>query len=222
MPDADWSKLTGRFLVLDGGEGSGKSTQSKRLAAWLRDRGLDVTHVRDPGGTDISERVRGLLLDPANDAMAMRCEMLLYMAARAQLVVERIRPALDAGGMVVADRFVSSTLAYQLGGDGLSVDDIERVAAVATGGLVPDLTVLLDVPVEQARGRHVAKPVLFAGAEQVDLDRIERRPTEYHRRVRQNYLDQAARHPSRHAVVDATRDADAVFADVLAAIADLR
>ena len=222
MDAADWSRLAGRFVVLDGGEGSGKSTQSKRLAAWLRDRGLDVTHVRDPGGTDISERVRGLLLDPANDEMAMRCEMLLYMAARAQLVAERIRPALDAGGVVVADRFVSSTLAYQLGGDGLRADDIEAVAGVATGGLVPDLTVILDVPVEQARGRHVTKPVLFAGAEQVDLDRIERRPEEYHRRVRHNYLDQAARHPARYAVVDATRDADAVFADVLAAIADLR
>ena len=191
----DLHNLRGKFLVLDGGEGCGKSTQIKRLADHLRDRGLTVLSVRDPGTTRVGERVRDILLDPASDGMAMRCEMLLYMAARAQLVRESIRPALERGEIALCDRFVSSTLAYQLGGDGLTVDEIEAVGDAAVDGCWPDLTIVLDVPVEVAMGRHVKKPVLFEGAEQIDLDRIERRPTDYHRRVRQNYLDQAARHP---------------------------
>jgi dTMP kinase len=216
--DADWSHLAGRFLVLDGGEGSGKSSQCRRLVGFLRDRGLPVRHVRDPGGTPVSEKVRDLLLDPANDTMAMRCEMLLYMAARAQLVPQVIDPALNAGEVVVADRFVSSTLAYQLGGDGLTVEEIERVAQVAIAGRWPDVTILLDVPTDVAMARHVPKNVLFEGAEQVDLDRIERRPAEYHRRVRQNYLDQARRHPDRHTVIDAAQGEDAVFDAILDAL----
>ena len=218
--ETDWRRLRGKFLVLDGGEGCGKSTQSRRLADFLRARGLIVRHVRDPGGTPISERVRTMLLDPANGEMAMRCEMLLYMAARAQLVAEVIAPALDAGEVVVGDRFVSSTLAYQLGGDGMTAGDIGAVADVAVAGRWPDLTVVLDVPTERARARHVPK-MLFAGAGKTDLDRIERRPEQYHRRVRQNYLDQAAAAPDRHAVVDAGQDADAVFASVLDAAAGL-
>lgn len=214
---ADWSRLRGRFLVLDGGEGCGKSTQARRLGEFLTHQGLTVHAVRDPGSTILGEKIRDLLLDPANDTMAMRCEMLLYMAARAQLVKETVAPALDAGEVVLSDRFISSTLAYQLGGDGLSVEDIERVAEVAVGGHWPDLTIVLDVPTEVAMARHVPKLVLFEGGDEAEKDRIERRPTNYHRRVRQNYLDQAQRHPERYAVVDASQDVDAAFTDVLRA-----
>ena len=217
MPDADWSNLAGKFLVLDGGEGCGKSTQCKRLAGFLSERGLAVRTVRDPGGTPVSEKVRDLLLDPANDAMAMRCEMLLYMAARAQLVAEVIAPALDGGEVVLSDRFISSTLAYQLGGDGLSAGDIESVASVAVGGRWPDLTIVLDVPTSVARERHVPKMVLFDGAPDTDLDRIERRPADYHEQVRRNYLAQARENPGRYAVVDAGQSIEDAFDDVLAA-----
>ncbi len=224
MPDADWSQLAGKFLVLDGGEGCGKSTQCQRLVRFLRERGLTVRTVRDPGGTSISEKIRDLLLDPVHDAgwgMAMRCEMLLYMAARAQLVAEVIAPALDRGEIVVSDRFVSSTLAYQLGGDGLTASDIEAVASVAVGGRWPDLTIVLDVPTQVARERHVPKLMLFDGAADADLDRIERRPKTYHERVRQNYLAQAREHPDRYAVVDAGQPVDAAFAGVLEAVSSV-
>jgi dTMP kinase len=222
--DTDWSRLAGRFVVLDGGEGCGKSTQLARLATRLRQHDLRVTAVRDPGSTPIGERVRGVLLDPeAGAGMAMRCEMLLYMAARAQLVDEVIRPALDAGGVVLADRFVSSTLAYQLGGGGLTADEIRNVARVATAGTMPDLTVILDLPTEVAQERVVPQHVsLFADATvAADRDRIEQRPDAYHRSVRENFLRQARDEPGSYAIVDAGGDADLVEASVLAAVSRL-
>ncbi|MEM7807928.1 MAG: dTMP kinase [Planctomycetota bacterium] len=212
MPDRH--PLSGKFIVLDGGEGCGKSTQMKRLYETLTSEGATVAAVRDPGSTATGERIRDLLLDPQSE-ISMRCEMLLYMAARAQLVPETIRPALDRGEVVLADRFFSSTHAYQLGGDGLTFDDIADVARVATAGCTPNLTLILDVPTEVAQERVVPKYVpLFEGTDVADKDRIERRPTEYHARVRQKYLDLARREPERHAVVDATGDSDAVAAAV--------
>ncbi len=210
------------FLVLDGGEGCGKSTQASRLALFLGEKGLVVHPVRDPGSTVLGEKIRDLLLDPVNDAMAMRCEMLLYMAARAQLVREIIAPALDAGEVVLSDRFVSSTLAYQLDGDGLRIEEIEAVADAAIAGHWPDLTMILDVATEVSQARVVPKYVpMFDAIDNADdpaKDRIERRPEAYHRQVRQNYLDQAKRHPARYAIIDAGQGEDAVFADLLAAI----
>src|SRR5579884_3585347 len=123
--------LRGRFIVLDGTEGSGKSTQIKLLHEALESAGLNVLAVRDPGSTRIGEQIRAILLDPAHREMSMRTEMLLYMSARAQMKAELIAPALDAGKTVLCDRFVSSTLAYQLGGDGLTADEIRAVADVA-------------------------------------------------------------------------------------------
>src|SRR5882762_1002049 len=134
-------KLRGKFVVLDGNEGCGKSTQSQLLRDALIGAGLDVLAVRDPGSTRIGEQVRSILLNPDHAEMGMRCEMLLYMAARAQMMAQITGPALDAGKVVLSDRFVSSTLAYQLGGDGLTAADIRAVADVAVRGRWPDVTI---------------------------------------------------------------------------------
>ena len=196
-----------KFVVLDGGEGCGKSTQAKHLgAAYARHFGADPLVVRDPGTTRIGEQVRNILLDPDHDEMAMRAEMLLYMAARAQMAAEVIGPALSAGRAVICDRFVSSTLAYQLGGDGLTAAEIRAVADVALGPLRPGLTIILDMPAEQSIARVTRAK-----------DRIEQRPIEYHMRVRENFLAQAVADPAAYAVVDAARPIEEVRADVLRA-----
>jgi dTMP kinase len=197
-----------RFIVLDGPEGCGKSTQSRRLYEHLVATGHDTVLVRDPGTTRLGEQIRSVLLSPQNTDMSMRCEMLLYMAARAQLMSQVIAPALAERRLVVCDRFVSSTLAYQLDGDGLTAADISAVADVAIDHRWPDLTLILDMPPEQS----------FQRVRQRDKDRIEQRPLSYHQRVRANYLTQAAADPAHYRVIAADRSPDAVFADVLAAI----
>src|SRR5688572_19937401 len=138
--------LRGKFIVFDGGEGCGKSTQARLLRERLEREGLGVLPVHDPGATRIGEMVRAVLLNPDNNDMGMRCEMLLYMASRAQMMIEKILPALAAGQVVVSDRFVSSTLAYQLGGDGLSAQEIRTVGDIAIKRRWPDLTLIFDLP----------------------------------------------------------------------------
>lgn len=196
--------LCGRFIVFDGPDGSGKSTQFRRFAEFCGGHGVTVTEVREPGGTKIGEHIRSVLLDPANDCMAMRCEMLLYMASRAQLIEERIVPALARGELVLADRFTSSTLAYQGTAGGLAVADILAVAKVATGNRMPDLTVIFDVDERTAAGR--LSPL---------LDRIEQRGMEFHKRVREGYLQQVRDYPDRYRTVDASRSPDEVFTQLL-------
>jgi dTMP kinase len=199
----------GTFIVLDGTEGSGKSTQARMLHdRFARDLGPDrALLVRDPGTTRIGEQVRSLLLNPDHDEMNMRSEMLLYMAARAQMMGEMILPALAHDKVVICDRFVSSTLAYQLGGDGLTAQDISAVADIAIRGRWPDLTVVLDMPARSSMARvNRAK------------DRIEQRPIEYHEQVRRNYLAQAEADPARYCLVGADRDPREVQADVWAAV----
>jgi dTMP kinase len=210
--------LAGKFIVFDGNEGSGKSTQAKLLQERLarEGRGPVVEFVRDPGTTRIGEQIRAILLNPDNDEMVMRTEMFLYMSARAQMMAERIRPALEAGKLVLSDRFVSSTLAYQLGGDGLTAQEIEAVAEVAIRGRWPDLTIILDMPTQTSMDRVLPKFSLFpedpdAGLEK---DRIERRPIEYHDQVRRNYLAQAKEDPKRYRVVNADRSPQDVHEDV--------
>ena len=197
----------GQFIVFDGGEGCGKTTQTRLLQTAMERAGRRVLLVRDPGTTRIGEMVRSILLDPDHDEMAMRCEMLLYMAARAQMMAEVIAPALSAGTTVISDRFVSSTLAYQLGGDGLTADEIRAVGQIAIGGRWPDFTVLLDMPAEASIARVTRAK-----------DRIEQRPIEYHRTVRANYLAQAEATPDRYRVVRADRPPEVVHADVMAAV----
>jgi len=199
--------LRGRFIVLDGPEGCGKSTQAKMLGERLAKAGAPAALVRDPGTTRIGERIRDILLDTLHIEMAMRCEMLLYMAARAQMMREMILPALGAGKVVVCDRFVSSTLAYQLGGDGLTAEEIRRVGQVAISGRWPDLTIILDMPVEES----------FARVKR-EKDRIEQRPAEYHQRVRRSFLAQTEADPAGYRVIAADRRPDEVHEDVWRAV----
>jgi dTMP kinase len=198
---------SGRFIVLDGNEGCGKSTQARLLHERLVREGTDAVLVRDPGTTRIGERIRAILLDPEHGEMAMRAEMLLYMAARAQLMAEIILPALNAGKVVVSDRFVSSTLAYQLGGDGLTSDDIRSVAEVAISGRWPDLTLILDMPPQAALAR-VGRA----------KDRIEQRPMAYHEQVRKNYLAQAQADPVHYRLLSAQGTIEQVHARVWGAV----
>ena len=150
--------LAGRFVVFEGPDGSGKSTQFRRFSRACQDAGLTVCEVREPGGTYVGERIRAVLLDHADEEICLVTEMLLYMASRAQLVEARIRPALARGELVLADRYVASTLAYQGAAGGLPLEDIRAVAQVATGGLTPDLTVIFDV--DQATAASRLSPLL--------------------------------------------------------------
>ncbi len=202
--------LKGKFIAFDGGEGCGKSTQVQLLKSRLEADGASVIVVRDPGTTRIGELIRAILLNPDHDEMAMRCEMLLYMSARAQMMAESILPALAEGKTVICDRFVSSTLAYQLGGDGLTADDIRKVAEIAIKGRWPDVTMILDMPAERSIARVTRAK-----------DRIEQRPIEYHRQVRENYLSQAKADPARVKVISADRDKVQVHSDVWAAVSQL-
>lgn len=196
--------LTGKFVVFDGPDGSGKSTQFARFLSFCRERGLDLCEVREPGGTSIGEQIRGVLLDPDNADMSLRCEMMLYMASRSQLIEQVIRPALEAGKLVLADRFVSSTLAYQGTAGGMAQDDIIRVARVAIEPYWPDLTVVFDVD------EHVASSRLNPL-----LDRMELKGEVFHRRVREGFLHQAENSPDTYLVIDASSDEDAVFQALL-------
>lgn len=197
------SALKGRFIVFDGPDGSGKSTQFRRFCAAAEQTGITVCDVREPGGTSVGERIRAILLDPIHNEMSLRCEMMLYMASRAQLVEERIRPALARGELVVADRYVSSTLAYQGAAGGLPYSEILAVANAACGDAIPDLIVIFDV--DEATAATRLNPL---------LDRMEQKGAEFHAKVRQGYLKQVREHPDQYATVDASKDADSVTADL--------
>jgi dTMP kinase len=197
----EWAeRLRGRFLVFDGPDGSGKSTQIDRFSAWCAQHAVPLEIVREPGGTPIGEAIRLVLLDPRHAEMTIRTEMLLYMASRAQLVRERIRPALEAGSMVLADRFISSTLAYQGTAGGLEAEEILEVGRVATDGVEPDLIVIFDVDATTGLAR-------ISGGK----DRMEQKSRAFHERVRDGYLAQASRDPDRYLVIDASQAADTVF-----------
>ena len=205
--DAWMRSLGGRFVVFDGPDGSGKSTQFRRFSDAARAAGVEVVEVREPGGTPIGEKVRAILLDPANSEMTTRTEMLLYMASRAQLFEQRIAPAIASGALVLADRFVSSTLAYQGTAGGIAEAEILAVGEVATGNRWPDLTVVFDVPTEVALRR--LSPL---------LDRMEQKGADFHARVRAGYLAQARRWPERYAVVDSGVAPDEVTAALLRSV----
>lgn len=215
--ETSWfDRLRGRFVVFDGPDGSGKTTQFRRMVREAEAAGLDVLEVREPGGTVIGEGVRQLLLDPRFGDMDIRCEMLLYMASRAQLVSEKIKPALDAGQLVLADRFISSTLAYQGTAGGIPVADILRVGQIALGQVWPDLVVIFDVDQHTAMLRM--NPLLREREFDADLDRMEQKGAAFHARVRQGYLDQAQADPKRHLVLDARPDQDTVWASLCEAM----
>jgi dTMP kinase len=202
--------LAGRFVVFDGPDGCGKSTQFRRFSDWARAQGVVVTEVREPGGTDIGEQIRTVLLDPRNSAMTVRCEMLLYMASRAQLLEERIRPSLARGELVLADRFVSSTLAYQGTAGGMTRDEIMDVARVAVGDMWPDEIVVFDVDTDTAWRR-------MATSGRTAPDRMEQKDAAFHQRVREGYLSQCREDPARYVAIDASRDPETVFARLVEA-----
>ena len=196
-----------RFIVLEGIDGAGKSSQVEPLVAWLRGCGRAVTTCRDPGATAAGDAIRSILLDRHDLQLAPTAEMLLYMAARAQLVSEVIRPSLARGEWVVSDRYLLANVVYQGHAGGLDPDTIWQVGAVATGGLEPDLVLLLDVDLDTA-ARRLARP----------LDKLENRGDEYRGRLRAGYLAESARRPDRIAVVDATGDPDTVQENLRVAI----
>ncbi|MGE0228385.1 MAG: dTMP kinase [Dehalococcoidia bacterium] len=187
----------GRFVTLEGGEGAGKSTQIQTLAVLAREAGIEVVTCREPGGTVLGERLRAALFD-LERAPEPLAELLVFNAARAQLVVEVIRPALEDGALVLCDRFTDSTVAYQHYGRGLPLETVEAVNRAATGGLTPDLTILYDLPPEvgRARGQHGGS------------DYLEREALAFHERVRSGYLTLARAEPERWLVLDATLPAE--------------
>jgi len=200
----------GRFITFEGGEGCGKSTQVRRLRAALEATGIEVVATREPGGTPLAETVRSMLKDETADTPCDRAELLLFLAARAQLVRNVIRPALERGAWVVSDRFGDSTLAYQGYGRGLPLDFVKAADRFACGDLAPDMTLLLDVPPEISAERMRRRE----SETHVSADRIERAGDEFHRRIRRGYAEIAATDPERVVVIDASRSEDDVWESV--------
>jgi len=218
--------LSGKFIVIDGPDGSGKGTQLDRLAVWIEQHGGRCQRARDPGGSEIGDRIRHLLLGYDLSEMDARCETLLFMASRAQLVAEVVRPALNAGQTVLCDRFISATCAYQ-GAAGVPRDEIIALGRLAVGPSWPDLTIILDLPPEVGFARTGRKPHhvgkrrdagqlnMFDGA---TSDAMERRPLDFHRRVRELFRELPTVYPALVVIVDAARDVDAVWEDVRKAV----
>ena len=195
------------FVSIDGGDGAGKSTQAALLCEWLRAGGREVVACRDPGSTRLGEAIRELVLNRHDLEIDRTSEMLLYMAARAQLAEEVIRPALARGVTVVSDRYLLANVVYQGYGGGLDVDTLWEVGRVATGGLLPDLCIVLDLPPQKAAARLDRQ-----------LDRMEQQGDDFHARVRQGFLDEAARQPGRIVVVDAAQSIDRVQGEIRGAV----
>ncbi len=200
----------GIFITFEGIEGCGKSTQAERVRDFLIEKGFEVVLTREPGGSGIGEKIRDILLDPANQAMVPLTELLLYEASRHQHLVEVIEPALEAGKAVISDRFYDASTAYQGYARGLDINDVERLNLIATGGKRPDLTIILDLPVGDGLKRIGRNP-----------DRIEGEAVEFHERVRAGYLEIAAREPERVKVVDGSGSIEETFAKVRAPVENL-
>ena len=206
--------MRGKFITFEGPEGGGKSTHVRELAEQLRAEGKTVLITREPGGTPLAEKIRGLLRDELDDPPVTRSEVLLFLAARAQVVSQVIRPALARGEWVICDRFSDSTFAYQGYGRGIDVGLLKNFNDFATEGLVPDLTILLDVPPEVSRRRLAERQAATATA----ADRIELAGEMFHRRLREGFLELARAEPERFVTIDSSGDRAEVSAAVLAAV----
>ena len=202
----------GIFITLEGGEGAGKSTQMAYVEAVLKNAGKTVHVTREPGGTKLSESIRHLLLDHRQTAMGDDTELLLMFAARAQHIAELIRPALEKGEWVLCDRFTDATYAYQGGGRGIAMERIAMLEDWVQGELRPDLTLLLDLPVDVGLSR---------AGERGELDRFEREKVDFFERVRKAYLDLAAQHPDRYRVIDAAQTVSQVQAQIDAILSEV-
>ena len=192
--------MNGKFITFEGSEGSGKSTQAALVLEYLNSKKMPVALLREPGGVKISENIRKLLLDVKNTGMGDECETLLYMAARAQMVKEILEPHLKSGKIILCDRFLDSTIAYQGYGNGIDIKIIEQLGLFATKGVAPDLTILFDIPSEKGLSR--------AGSEK---DRIESRSLEYHKRVRNGYLELSKQYPARIKVIKVDAGVEEIF-----------
>ena len=195
----------GTFITVEGGEGAGKTTMMDRLFDWLAAHGRHVVRTREPGGTELAEKLREMLLDKGNAGLSGQAELLLMFASRAQHLDEVIRPALERGETVLCDRFTDATWAYQGGGRGLPLDDIAALERLVHGDLQPDLTLLLDLPVEQGLRR---------ASKRGESDRFEEESRAFFERVRETYLQRARSAPERFAVIDASGSEDEVWAQV--------
>lgn len=190
------------FIAFEGGEGAGKSTQEGLLAAHLTEQGYTVVRTREPGGTPAAEAIRQVVLSPEYDGLDDRAEALLFAASRGEHAARVIRPALERGDVVICDRFIDSSIAYQGVGRDLGIEKVRELSMWATGGLLPDLTIVLDIDPSIGLSR-VADP-----------DRLEAQPLEYHQRVRQGFLDLADREPGRYLVLDASGEVNEIAAVV--------
>ena len=196
----------GKFISIEGGEGAGKSTQAALLARSLSDAGYEVLCVRDPGGTEIGEKIREILLDKDHAELTARVELLLYLASRAQLVSQVIEPALGSGKVVITDRFHHSTLAYQAGARSLDMEMVREMNLFATAGILPDMTFLLDLPPEEGFKRK--------GSSGGENDRMEEQGLAFHQWVRKTFLKLAQQDPERIQVVDACKTAEEIAASI--------
>jgi dTMP kinase len=201
--------MRGRFITIEGGEGAGKSTMMGRLVDWLEKEGHRVIRTREPGGTELAEKLRDILLDRNNISLSGPAELLLLFAARAQHLDELIRPALARGDWVLCDRFTDATWAYQGGGRDLPRNEIETLETLVHGDLQPDLTLLLDLPVVQGLKR---------AAERGQADRFEQESMVFFEQVRDAYLERAAADPDRFAVIDASGNVEEVWAQIAAVL----
>jgi dTMP kinase len=205
-------KVKGIFITFEGPDGAGKTTQLKRLAAVLEQTGRDIVITREPGGTPIGDQIRSIILSPDNKEMVDQTEVLLYAASRAQHVHELILPSLEAGKIVLCDRFIDASVAYQAYGLGIDPAVVEEINRFASSGLQPARTYLLDIPAEvgyeRLRSRAGAQP-------QAGLDRIEQKALDYHRKVREAFLKIAREHQQRVCLVDANRTEDEIAEDIL-------
>ena len=200
----------GLFIAVEGGDGAGKSTQSARLGEWLQGQGYAVRHTREPGGTALGRTLRELVLHGEDGSVSPRAEALIFAADRAHHVATVVRPALERGEVVITDRYLDSSVAYQGAARALGHDEVRELSLWATGGLLPDLTVLLDVSAEQGRARRGRVH-----------DRLERETDDFHDRVRHGFLDLAARAPERYLVLDASADAGRLAEQVRERLAPL-
>ena len=203
--------VNGTLISFEGPEGAGKSSVLEAILPLLEEKGIPFITTREPGGVDIAEKIRQVILDPDHTRMDAKTELLLYIASRRQHLVERVLPALAAGKVVLMDRFIDSSVAYQGYGRGLSVEDIEWLNQFATDGLKPDLTLYFDLDVEEGLAR-------IAKNQEREVNRLDLEGLELHQKVRQGYLALSEKEPERIVKIDASQSFEAVFADVLAVL----